>query len=532
MRLPFIRLIFWGAFLETSTSVGAMNSSFEQAKVWSQSLSIPKPQDPNAIPGYGGTDLPQSQIKAHDLGSVAQQSVQNNEASKTLVESFENRQKYVIDTQKDPLFITANQALIDQQKSMEENITEIPSSEVISEETITCDEGGDEYVQNCSKYLEIGIKVTPEVRTPYYYCSGHSREEWQWHGFNSGYITIYYQCGGCKRGEHVTAKKVDVTEKWIDGCIHLESLVEQGHCRYVSASRSPHNETRTIQSELITRDHFEEHYVYACFKASSQSCKGLREKGCYQTSSLCKEKVGNTCVLWEQTYKCPSGKRGITSRQSSNNENPFCLSGNCSDTSYEANQDLFQVISQLSVLKEAQNDLRKFSTIFKGTDRRCTRNCLDFRDCCGSGKGWGVSLKLSSCDPEEKELRELRDKNRCVMVGTYCAEKLGGQCIRKKTTFCCYDSKLAKIIQEQGKRQIGLGLGSPEHPQCQGLTPDQLSKIDFSKVNFSDLFQDIAASTKAPNVQKITEGIQQSMRDKTRHITNSQKTQGRSNDEF
>jgi hypothetical protein len=186
----------------------------------------------------------------------------------------------------------------------------------------------------------------------------------------------------------------------------------------------------------------------------------------------------------------------------------------------------------MSVLKEAQNDLRNFSTIFKGSDRRCTRNCLNFRDCCGSGKGWGVSLKLTNCDAKEKELRELRDKNRCVMVGTYCAEKLAGQCIRKKTTFCCYTSKLAKIIQEQGRGQLGLGFGSPKQPQCQGLTPEQLSKIDFRQVNFSDLFQDIAASTKVPDVQKITESIQRSMKNKTSHITKSQNVQGRDHGDF
>jgi conjugal transfer mating pair stabilization protein TraN len=118
------------------------------------------------------------------------------------------------------------------------------------------------------------------------------------------------------------------------------------------------------------------------------------------------------------------------------------------------------------------------------------------------------------------------------MVGTYCAEKLAGQCIRKRTTFCCYDSKLAKIIQEQGKGQLGLGFGSPQQPQCQGLTAEQLSKMDFSKVNFSDLFPDIAASTKAPNVQKITQGIQQSMKDKTSQINKSQKIQGRDHGDF
>ena len=535
MSLPLIRLIFWGVILATISSSDAMNSSFEQGKVCLQSHPIPKPQDPTVVPGFGGIDLPQSQIKAHDLGRAAQQSAQSNEASKILADTFENRQKYVIDSQKDPLFVAANQALTNQQKVMDGSLTEIPSSEVLSEEIRTCEESGDEYIQNCSKHLEIVLKITPEIRTPYRYCPppGHPREKFQRHGFNSGYITVYEQCGGCATGEHVTPKKVEVIkEEWADGCAVLEAHVEKGVCRYVSASRSPQNETRMIQGEPQTRDHFEEHYQYACFKASSKSCAGLRDKGCYQTHSVCKEKIGIQCVLWEQTYRCPTGKKSLKSYRSADKESPFCLTGDCADTSYEANQDLFQVMSQMSVLKEAHDDLRKFATIFRGRDRRCTRNCLNFRDCCGSNKGWGVKINLTSCDADENELRELRDRNRCVMVGTYCAEKLGGQCIRKKTTFCCYDSKLAKIIQEQGRGQLGLGFGSPKNPQCQGLNPEQLSRIDFSKVNFSDLLQDVAAITKIPDPQAITQDIQRSMKDKTSHISNPQKVQGRGHGDF
>jgi hypothetical protein len=529
MRLLFIKIAIWGGILSTLPYVVAMNKSFEQGSSWAQSLPTLKPQNPQIIPGYGGIDVPQSKFKGHDLGSEVQKAMRDSEASSLLVDTSDSRQHYVIDLQKDPLIVSANQAIADPQKTLDEHINESTSSEIISEETKTCIEGGDEYAQNCSKQLQIKLKITPEVRTNVNYCPGHKeRKGWSFH-------YSHWTCGGCATRVDVTPKKVEVvSEKWIDGCIHLESLVEQGLGRYVSATRSPQNETRTIQGEPITRDHFEEHYEYeyACFKTSSQSCRGLREKGCYQTNSDCKDKVGNTCVLWEQTYRCPSGKGELQSYQSSNNENPFCLSGNCTDTSFKPNHDLFEVLSQMSVLKEAQKDLKNLSTIFKGSDRRCTRNCLDFRDCCGSGKGWGVSIKLSSCDADEKELRELRDINRCVMVGTYCAEKLGGQCIRKKTTFCCYDSKLAKIIQEQGRAQLGLGFGSPQQPQCQGLTAEQLSKMDFSKVNFSDLFQDIAASTKVPNVQKITQGIQQSMKDKTSHMTNPQKIQGRGNDDF
>jgi hypothetical protein len=495
-------------------SLLAMSSSYEQGRVWAQSQSIPKPQNPNVVVGYGGTNLPQSQINASDLGSVAQSKAQSNEASKNLIETAGDRKTYVIDPQNDPLMIASNKAHEEARSATEKDITEAGSQENPSEEEISCEEGGEEYEQKCSKYLIIELKITPE--------KGHHNPKWCIGHWKSKVWGTKWYCGGCRGGEYVVdqAKKVEVIrEQWEDGCALLESHVEQGLCRYVSATKSPKDETRTIQGEPIKRDHFEEHYQYACFQPSTKSCAGLRERGCYQTNSACKQKKGSQCVLWEQTYRCPKSKNSLGAYQSSNKNNPFCLTGDCADTSYEANSDLLSVMSQLSVLKEAQNDLRNFASIFKGQDRRCTRNCLDFRDCCGSGKGWGVSLKLASCDAEEKELRVLRDKNRCVMVGTYCAEKLLGQCIRKKTSFCCYSNKLAKIIQEQGRGQLGVGFGSPKNPQCQGLSADQLSRLDFSKINFSEVFQDIAAQTKVPNVQKLTQGIQQSMKDKTRHLT-------------
>jgi hypothetical protein len=252
-----------------------------------------------------------------------------------------------------------------------------------------------------------------------------------------------------------------------------------------------------IQGEPITRDHFEEHYQYACFKASNKSCADLRGQGCYQVKSVCKQRMSNQCILWEQTYSCKSNsKQGQKSWGSTNKDNPFCLTGNCADASYEANNEMMTVMSQMAVLREAQNDLRKYRCIFKGENRWCTRNCLDFRDCCGSGKGWGVSIGLSHCDKQERELRELRDKNRCVMIGTYCAERLPvvKTCIRKKTTFCCFGTKLSRLIQENGRRQIGRSWGSPENPDCSGLSPEELSRMDFSTIDFSELFEDIRSN--------------------------------------
>jgi hypothetical protein len=114
-------------------------------------------------------------------------------------------------------------------------------------------------------------------------------------------------------------------------------------------------------------------------------------------------------------------------------------------------------------------------------------------------------------------------------VGTYCAEKLLGVCIRKKTGFCCYGTKMARLIQQQGRAQLGLNFGSPECPECTGLSPEQLSQLDFSKINFSEIFEDIKNQTVAKGqgqslAQVSTERLQNNMTLLTKPPLNAKST--------
>jgi chemotaxis protein histidine kinase CheA len=487
--------------------------------------SAAKSTNPHDVPGFQ-TDKPKEAfLNAGTLGDAALAESSTNETAQYLHTQAKDRKTFKIDPETDPLFVGGNRVVSNPQKALnEEIVAELDSDGGVSEEIKTCEEGGEEYSQSCSKRLEVALKITPQA--------GYYTPKWcieHWANKRTG---RKYKCGGCRGGDYVITqhKKVEATDKWIDGCTVLEDLTEKGLCRYESKITSTKNETKTIQGEPINRDHFEEHYRYTCFKAPpvSNSCAGLREKGCFQIDSKCKEqarleKVGDVCVLWEQTYSCPSGKKSLKSYRASSKENPtqtslFCLTGNCADTSFEANNEMMNAMSHLYALREVQNDLRDFKVIFKGTHRWCTRNCLDFRDCCGDGKGWGVSLHLSSCDAKEIELKTLRDKRLCVQIGTYCAERdaIFNSCLRKKTTFCCYGTKMARLIQENGRAQLGIGFGSPESPNCEGLSPEQLSRIDFSKINFSEIFEDIKSQTvtkdqKQSLAQVSTERLQNNM---------------------
>ena len=109
-----------------------------------------------------------------------------------------------------------------------------------------------------------------------------------------------------------------------------------------------------------------------------------------------------------------------------------------------------------------------------------------------------VVMEMLACNEEEGILAMKRGASLCHSLGSYCDKKVLGACIIKKQSYCCYNSKLAKIINIAGRTQLGLGFGSKKNPDCSGFTADQLQKVDFSAIDFSEAFGEIQANIKTP----------------------------------
>lgn len=132
--------------------------------------------------------------------------------------------------------------------------------------------------------------------------------------------------------------------------------------------------------------------------------------------------------------------------------------------------------------------------IFSGQDLRCRSwdalYNLSGHACCGGYEDtlWG----LVSCKDDEKLLAKKKDAQLCREIGEYCSKKIklgfAKICVQKKKTYCCFNSKLAKTIVEQGNIQLGRNFGSAESPNCQGFQVQDFEKLDFSKMDFTDAF--------------------------------------------
>jgi hypothetical protein len=101
-----------------------------------------------------------------------------------------------------------------------------------------------------------------------------------------------------------------------------------------------------------------------------------------------------------------------------------------------------------------------------------------------------IAQLLTSCEDEEFTFKASRDLKECFWVGSYCATKVLGLCLETKWVGCCYQSPLIRIIAQQivfgQPGVIPNDPGTPQSPSCEGMTPDQLAKVDWSKISLQE----------------------------------------------
>ena len=128
-----------------------------------------------------------------------------------------------------------------------------------------------------------------------------------------------------------------------------------------------------------------------------------------------------------------------------------------------------------------------------------------------------VIQEMLSCEQPEQILAMRRGQNLCVEVGTYCSKKILKICMERTKSFCCYNSRLARIINEQGRAQIGKGWGGAKTPNCSGFTPTEFATIDFSRIDLSEFTAEIMANVRMPDVGAMDQQMQSSIQQKVQN---------------
>ncbi|HEY0844356.1 MAG TPA: type-F conjugative transfer system mating-pair stabilization protein TraN [Noviherbaspirillum sp.] len=115
-------------------------------------------------------------------------------------------------------------------------------------------------------------------------------------------------------------------------------------------------------------------------------------------------------------------------------------------------------------------------------------------------------ISAVSCDDEEAKLAMKEGAHLCHTVGTYCSSclRILGRCVScltHSTSKCCFNSVLSRIVNEQGRVQVGKDWGSAENPDCSGFTVAQLQSLDFAAMDLTEFYASIVPDM--PDVARI-----------------------------
>ncbi|MGS8559622.1 type-F conjugative transfer system mating-pair stabilization protein TraN [Salmonella enterica] len=221
-----------------------------------------------------------------------------------------------------------------------------------------------------------------------------------------------------------------------------------------------------------------------------------------------------TCLHEYATYSCESKTAGKVMICGGD---VFCLDGECDKAQSGKSNDFGEAVSQLAALAATGKDVAALNGVdvraFTGQAKFCRKAAAGFSNCCKDG-GWGQDVGLAQCNSEEKALGKAKKDKLTVSVGEFCSKKVLGVCLQKKRSYCQFDSKLAQIVQQQGRNgQLHIGFGSSKHPDCRGITVDELQNIKFDQLDFTNFYEDLMNNQKIPDSGALTEKVKEQIAD-------------------
>ncbi len=116
-----------------------------------------------------------------------------------------------------------------------------------------------------------------------------------------------------------------------------------------------------------------------------------------------------------------------------------------------------------------------------------------------------ISL-VYACEDEEIELQSKLEQKICHYVGSYCKKKILKSCLVKMKSYCCFSSPLARILNQEIRKQSGTGLnwGTPKNPDCGGIPLQALENVDWDRIDLSEWIGLLNTTDNMPNSTNVT----------------------------
>jgi conjugal transfer mating pair stabilization protein TraN len=262
------------------------------------------------------------------------------------------------------------------------------------------------------------------------------------------------------------------------------------------------NETRIVAGVAVTRPCWEYSKTYQCqtVVGGGNDCGALEaDAACTLNLEICLDDPPNgACQVAERVYRCPIAGSTPPPQQYICGDDVYCINGDCEPIEREASTEFKDAVVALNALGQANTEFDENSlTLFRGTRETCHKKVFGLSNCC-SGKGIPL-LTPFLCSSAERQLDAKDDKGLCHKVGTYCSDRVLGVCVTRKDAYCCFQSKISRILQEQGRPQIGKPWRTPRTETCEGFTIYEFQQLDLSVMDFSEVYAEFQDAARLPD---------------------------------
>ena len=233
---------------------------------------------------------------------------------------------------------------------------------------------------------------------------------------------------------------------------------------------------------------------YTCPTGESDAindCAELRDNPqCNQISFEClSTNEDGVCLHETFKYVCNGDEADIGVVQECGSQR-WCIGEDCTDADRPPpNEGFARAAAAMNLLQEMGRDYDVNGddvSVFGGDRNTCKKSFFGAHNCC-KASGLILDSGLSECSEDEKLLSVKRGAGQAHHVRDYCDNRsLFGTCLSRASEFCTFDSRLARIIQEQGRAQLGINWND-----CRGLSTQEIQRIDWSRIDISEVISDI-----------------------------------------
>lgn len=418
--------------------------------------------------------------------------------------------------------------------------------------TATCNSGValEETIESCTVHLDVSV----EQRTQYHYlCSYISAYGFggvpsceifnargcratgirpgpclQWGGnreqdrycVEPGEPYVEMSCSSAVAGEtpYATSSENIIQENQNDAA--CRTFAEDADCEQTAETCSDNDPvTRIINSVPVTKPCWAWERVYQCnARRAANDCEELdNNPACQLLREDCLSE-DNPCSTTERVYDCPLPDTQGSGSQYICDGDVYCIDGSCETIEREANDEFKDAAVALHAMDDARGQFDPDTlTLFKGERETCGSKVFGVLNCC-KGKGFplipGISLLVAlGCNTQEILLHQRDANGLCAYVGSYCSKKILGICITKKKAYCCFTSKLSRILQEQGRAQLPKPWARAKDEQCLGFTIEEFAQLDLSKMDFSEIYSEFTEAARLPDELEAANDIQQKIQE-------------------